>query len=315
MSKEATAFESGQVQTTSVRSFLGHTNQLSMAIFSSDGKRFISSSYDQTIRLWDVDSGQELKNFSSHTEWVKGIAISLDGEKIVSCSLDHTAKVWDTKTGQELCSFGDESIIQSVAISPNKKYIVTGSEVGTARLWSLETKKEVLCFGEHMTAVLALCFSLDGGLVAGATGKSIYVWNTQTGEQVAFFESNKARVLQLRLMSNNKHLISSSEDGVVRTYSIEAQKELRQFNGYNSWLQNIALSPDEKYLFAAYDSYNKDEKIQVTIRRWPVENEKEFNDQHLVAHEYTIAIVAFSPDCRRVITGSTDKKMFLWDLK
>jgi len=315
MSKEATASESQPVQTTPIRSFLGHTNQLSMVVFSSDGKHFISGSYDQSIRLWDVESGQELKNFSKHTEWVKGIAISLDGERIVSGSLDHTAKVWDSKTGQELCSFGDESIIQSVAISPNKQFIVTGSEAGSSRLWNLETQKEVFCFGEHMTGVITLCFSPDGQLVAGGTGKSIYVWSTQTGQQVVHFETNKARVLQLRFMSDNKHLVSGSEDGSVRLYNIETQKEIRQFNSYNTWLQNIAISPDGKYIFAAYDSYNKDEKIQVTIRRWSIENENEFQDQHLIAHEYTIALVAFSPDCRRVITGSTDKKMFLWDLK
>lgn len=315
MSKEATASETGIVQTNPVRSFLGHTNQLSMAVFSADGKKFVSGSYDQTIRLWDVESGQELKVFSNHTEWVKGVAISQDDEIVVSASLDHSAKAWNSQTGQEICSFGDESIIQSVAISPNKKYIVTGSEAGTVRLWDLESKKEIFCLGEHMTGALATSFSPDGNLIAVSTGKSIYVWKTQTGEKILHFETNKARVLCLKFMSDSKHLVSGSEDGIVRLYNIDTQKELRHFNGYNNWLQNIGVSPDQKYIFVAYDSYNKEEKIQVTVRRFSIENEKEFTDQHLVAHDYTIAIAAFSPDCRRLITGSTDKKMFLWDLK
>lgn len=315
MSKEATASEPGTIQNTPVRSFLGHTNQLSMAVFSSDGKKFASSSYDQTIRLWDVESGQELKNFSKHTEWVKGIAISLDGEILVSGSLDHTAKVWNTQNGQEIYSFGDESIIQSVSISPNKQYIVTGSEAGTARLWDLASKKEVFCLGEHMTGVLSSSFSPDGSLIAVATGKSIYVWKTQTGEKLMHLETNKARVISLSFMPDNKHLVSGSEDGMVRLYSLEFQKEIRYFNSYNNWLQTVAVSPDGKHIFTVYDSYNKDGKIQVTIRRLSVENEKEFQDEHLIAHESTIAIAAFSPNCRQVITGSTDKKMFLWNLK
>lgn len=315
MSKEATASETGTVQTSPIRSFSGHTNQLSMAVFSSDGKKFVSGSYDQTTRLWDVESGRELHNFSNHTEWVKGVAISHDAELVASGSLDHTAKVWSTQTGKEICSFGEESIIQSVAICPNKKYFLTGTESGTVRLWDLESKKEVFCLGEHMTGILYLCFSFDGNLIAGATGKSIYLWKAQTGEKLAHFETNKARVLYLKFTSNNKYLISGSEDGVTRLYNIEEQKEVRVFNGYNNWLQAIALSKDEKQIFVAYDSYNKDEKIQVTIRRFSIENEKEFQDQHILLNENTIAMVAFSPDCNQVLTGTTDKNILLWNLK
>lgn len=314
MSKEAAASESALTQTTPIRSFAGHTNQISMVNFSADGKRLVSSSYDQSVRLWDVDSGQELKIFEKHTDWVKTVAISNDGEIIASGSLDHTAKVWDSKTGQEICSFSEESIVQTVSISPNKQLLFTGTEAGIARLWSLETKKQLLSLGEHMTAVLTSSFSPNGNLVVGATGKSIYVWDVQTGDSLAHFESNKARVTQLRFLGDNKHIVSASEDGIIRVYDVENKKETQSFNGYNHWQQNIAISKDQKYLFGAYDTWTSDYKAQVTIRRWEMENSKS-QDQHLLAHNTTIVTAVFSHDCQRVLTVSTDRNMLLWDLK
>ncbi len=314
MSKEVMASESAPTQTSPIRSFTGHENQISMIVFSADGKKLVSASYDQSVRLWDIETGKELNSFKKHTDWVKTIAISNDGEIIVSGGLDHTARVYNSQTGQEICSFSDESIVQSVAISPNKQLLATGTEAGIARLYNLATNQQIFCLGEHMTAVLQLAFSPNGNFIVGATGKSIYVWDVQTGVSLVHFDSNKARVMQLRFLSDSKHIISGSEDGMIHIYDVEDKKEVKKFNGYSHWQQNIALSKDEKYLFGAYDSWTDDNKAKVTIRRWEMDTAKS-QDQHLIAHITTIAGAAFSPDCQRIVTYSTDRNMFLWDLK
>lgn len=312
MSKEASA--STSVQTTYVREFAGHTNHVNVISFSTDGQQLISGSYDQTARIWNIANGQELKVLSGHTEWVRCVAISADNALVVTGSLDHTAKVWDAQTGKEISSFSDESIIQAVAISPDKKLIFTGSEEGIGRLWNLESKKEVFCLAEHMTAILTASFSPTGKLIAEATGKSIHVWDSQTGEKVASFDTNKARVLHLKFFGDS-HLVSGSEDGMVRLYNIADQKEIRRFNAYNTWLQNFAISSDGKYVFAAYDNWTSGDSPQIIVRRWLLESEKDFQDQHFMGHRMSISCVAFSPDCKYFVSGSSDKTMFLWELK
>jgi WD40 repeat protein len=72
----------------------GHSQQILGAVFSPDGKRILSGSYDHTARLWDVASGQEVCRFFGHTNWVWGVAFSRDGKFGLSGSLDKTVRLW-----------------------------------------------------------------------------------------------------------------------------------------------------------------------------------------------------------------------------
>ena len=69
---------------------------------SPDGKLLASSSFDQSIILWDVPTGQIVKTLKGHTDAVSGIAFSPDGARLASASHDQTAKVWDVQTGREV---------------------------------------------------------------------------------------------------------------------------------------------------------------------------------------------------------------------
>jgi WD40 repeat protein len=62
----------------------------------------VSGSYDQSVRVWDVSTGVELKELKGHTDWVNSVAFSSDGTRIVSGSIDESVRVWDVSTGVEL---------------------------------------------------------------------------------------------------------------------------------------------------------------------------------------------------------------------
>jgi RNA polymerase sigma factor (sigma-70 family) len=72
----------------------GHTKQIHGAVFTPDGQRVLSASYDQTVRLWDVATGKELCRFFGHTNWVWPVAVSPDGKYGLSGSLDKTIRLW-----------------------------------------------------------------------------------------------------------------------------------------------------------------------------------------------------------------------------
>ena len=84
--------------------------------FSPDGATLASGSYDTTIRIWDVETGEELKTLSGHTDWVNSLAFSPDGKTLASGGWDHTVRLWDLASGNELGTFPPHSsLVRAVA--------------------------------------------------------------------------------------------------------------------------------------------------------------------------------------------------------
>src|SRR5437868_11349375 len=109
---------------------------ISSVCFSSDGKRLLSSApNDNTVRVWDVESGTELKRIKAASAY--NAAFSPDDKRIVSGGLhDSTVRVWDVATGKELRHYeGHTATVTGVAFFPDGKRIASASHDGTARIW------------------------------------------------------------------------------------------------------------------------------------------------------------------------------------
>jgi WD40 repeat protein len=82
---------------------------LSVAV-TPDGKYVVSGSWDKTVRLWELATGQEVRRFTGHENWVLSVAVTPDGKYVVSGSWDKTVRLWDLATGKEVRRFtGHES--------------------------------------------------------------------------------------------------------------------------------------------------------------------------------------------------------------
>jgi WD40 repeat protein len=82
----------------------GHYRSVTSVVFSPDGSQIASGSYDNTARIWDARTGQEVAKMNGHTRYVTSVVFSPDGSQIASGSEDNTARIWDARTGQELAN-------------------------------------------------------------------------------------------------------------------------------------------------------------------------------------------------------------------
>jgi WD40 repeat protein len=73
----------------------GHTNLVTSVAFAPDGKHLVSGSDDKTVRLWNIESGDQIAVLRGHSAWVSSVAFSPDGNHIASGSWDKTIRVWD----------------------------------------------------------------------------------------------------------------------------------------------------------------------------------------------------------------------------
>jgi WD40 repeat protein len=85
----------GALSTRLHRVLNGHSNWVTSAAFSGDGKRVVTASGDNTARIWDAESGKEIAVLKGHTGIVNSAAFSGDGKRVVTASGDNTARIWD----------------------------------------------------------------------------------------------------------------------------------------------------------------------------------------------------------------------------
>ncbi|MFM6009428.1 MAG: WD40 repeat domain-containing protein, partial [Dolichospermum sp.] len=95
-----------------------------------DGKKAISASRDKTLKLWNLQTGQEINTFKGHEDWVTILAISPDGKKAISASRDKTLKLWNLDQGLEINTLILDSPISSCTFSADGFTVIAKEESG-----------------------------------------------------------------------------------------------------------------------------------------------------------------------------------------
>lgn len=293
----------------------GHSSNVTSVAFSPDGKTVVSGSEDNTLKLWNVATGKELRTLSGHSSVVSSVAFSPDGKTVLSGSRDNTLKLWDVVTGKELRSFrGHINEITSVAYSPNGKTVLSGSAGRLLKLWDVTTGKELRSFYGHTNAVTSVTYAPDGKTVlSGSWDSSLRLWDVQSGKELRSFRGHKNSVESVAYAPDGKTVLSGSVDGTLKLWDVETGAELHSFSGHSgrvySWVNSVAYSPDGRMVLSG----SADE----TLKLWDIATGKELRTlfvKHPPWVSMNVTSVAYSPDGRTVLSGSEDKTLRLWDV-
>ncbi|MCA2850257.1 MAG: hypothetical protein IM455_06195 [Microcystis sp. M076S1] len=285
----------------------GHDNSVLSVNFSPDGKTLVSGSDDKTIKLWNVETGKEIRTLYGHDNSVTSVNFSPDGKTLVSGSDDNTIKLWNVETGQEIRTlYGHDSYVSSVNFSPDGKTLVSGSYDKTIKLWDVETGQEIRTLYGHDSYVWSVNFSPDGKtLVSGSNDKTIKLWNVETGQEIRTLKGHDSSVYSVNFSPDGKTLVSGSYDKTIKLWDVETGQEIRTLYGHDSYVWSVNFSPDGKTLVSGSDDK--------TIKLWNVETGQEIRT--LKGHDSSVWSVNFSPDGKTLVSGSWDKTIKLWNVE
>jgi WD40 repeat protein len=250
-----------------------------------------------------------------HPARVNAGAFSPDGKTIVTGCADGMIRLWDEATGNLrdlLLRHGP--IVRAVAFSPDSEKLLTGSEDGTARLWDASTGAPIRDF-PHRKPVTAVAFSPDGNLVLTGSQDTARLWDVSTGKLHQAFPP-RAAVNAVAFSPDGKLVLTGSEGPAAQLWEMDTGKPGTSFNHQSRTCWAVAFSPDGQTVLLGTDDF--------TARLWKVTTGEPFPlslnrttgelSGPIFRHQLQFHAVAFSPDGRRILTGSKDQTCRLWEV-
>jgi WD40 repeat protein/putative methionine-R-sulfoxide reductase with GAF domain len=293
------------------RSLKGHSGWVTTIAFSPDGKRLASGSWDQTVKLWEPSTGQQLS--TSKMKEIQALAFSRDGRWLAIENSSNTVTLRDATTGQEIRALASDkplgplgsNWVYSIAFSPDGQWLATGLDDKTVRLWDVNTGRKVRDFTTSRRHITYIAFSPDGRLLAsGDDDRTITIWNTLNGAELQKLSGHRKPVYSVAFSPNGSLLASASGDKTVRLWDLARGREIHILAGHDNAVTSLAFSPDGRWL--ASGSWDE------TIKIWDVETGRELRT--LAGHGHRIYSVAFDSRGGWLGSGSEDGTIKLWRL-
>ncbi|MCV6636980.1 caspase family protein [Candidatus Albibeggiatoa sp. nov. NOAA] len=302
-----------QSQQQHQRLLYGHTDQIYSMAFSPNNQVLASGSWDNTVRLWDVATGQTLgQPLTGHSSSVISVAFSPDGKTLASGSVDNTVRLWDVETrkplGQPLTAH--THTIYKTIFSPDGKTLASASRDKTIRLWDVATRKPL---GQpltgHSDTVTNIIFSADGKILTSESkDNTIRHWDVATGQALNQSLNGRSRyITHSAFTPDGKTLAFGGRENLsVSLWNVETGQALGQpLSKHTSVISGLAFSPDGKTL--ASGSWDK------TVILWDMKTGQALG-QPLRGHSHYVTSVVFNSDGKALASGSSDNTIRLWDM-
>jgi hypothetical protein len=232
-----------------VRVLRGHNNGVGPVRFGPDGRRALSGSWGDPTRLWDLDTGNELRRLEGYVGWVGAVAFDAAGRRALCIGTRDRAgevRLWDLDTGHEPLREGGLPGLTGLAVgfAGDVPLALTAEPNGDLHLWDVARKQERCRLAGHRDSIERACLSPDGRRVlSGGKDGTARLWDAASGSLLQTFTGHRGNVLAVALVPDGR-VFTGGSDGTVRLWDANTGKSLLVLEGHQGEVKSVAVSLD-----------------------------------------------------------------------
>ncbi|KAG2177425.1 hypothetical protein INT44_007936 [Umbelopsis vinacea] len=239
----------------------GHTNAILELHWAKDGRQIYSCSADQTLGIWDVESGERVRKWKGHSLVVNSCSISRNTpELVVSGSDDGCVKIWDAREKNAVETFQDDFQVTSACFSDSGDMVFTGGIDNEIKAWDLRKKAVVYSLTGHADTITGIKLSPDGSyLLSNSMDNTTRMWDVKpfapTDRCVKVFEGAphgyEKNLIRPCWSPDGNQIASGSSDRSVVIWDVASRKILYKLPGHKGCVNDVDWHPKEPILVSA----------------------------------------------------------------
>lgn len=288
---------------------IGHRMRVNSIAYSPDGETIATGGgyYDNTVRLWHAQTGQNISTSRMQTKWGTFVIFSPDGTTYAAAGDDNLVHLWNGKTGEHKITLtGHTKHVIAAAYSPDGKTIATSSRDGTIRLWDATTGNHKTTLTSNKESITSIGYSPDGNtIVCGTVNGNVQLWNTQTTKLMSTLTGHTEKVRYVVYSPDGETIATASSDNTVRLWDSTTGKTKVTLTGYMR-ISTVAYSPDGRTIATG----SRDDKV----RLWDAQTGK-IKTTFTVSKNRRIGLIAYSPDGETIAVARPYDTVFLLDTR
>ncbi|MET9479663.1 protein kinase [Streptomyces sp. NPDC006638] len=264
---------------------------------SGDGELLVTGGADGLVRVWELQTGQQLHTFPERAGKAHTVLLSEEGGLAVTADWSGTAHVWDFTTGKRAFElFGDRGRVRSVSVDRAGQHALVGDADGALCLWNVRNRSRIRTMLAHEGPVTAVRLSPDGKYAASVcsedrTGR---LWRTATGSPLLDFPSAFGDTV-LRFDSDGTRLFVNTGQG-VSVWDLRTRRKL--YERESAYHATLVLSADG----------GRAATHTMGVQVWDTTTGTTLAELPEQTDTFDI-----SPDGHYVVTGGYDRKVRLWE--